>query len=419
MKLNALLKGLILSVAVSASAHAQLIEKTLENGIDAAILDAFKDAVSSSAIDDISSISLTDVKGALNSIKIDGANLIVDFDDEKISSLLNNKGIASWSGLSDPVLVWLANVNEEGMTVMGGDNEFEFAKALNSASNLNSYNLMFPIMDLTDMQEVSAQTILSHSDSQLVKASKRYDAKYFVAGAVEYNAETETYSVKWNAYSGEGNILGSGSLEGDLDLVTQNMSREVAKVLMMNKPQNTVSKTSADEVEAITSIQSDGSITLGPVAGVMSEFVKIMLKIVFKPTSTAFVGELANFTVGCCLVLPATVIYQHRKSKLSALLGCVAGTVLMTIFGTSFNAIYLLPKFAEMYGMPLEALVAMGTELNKSIVDVTSFVVLAVAPLNIVKGGLVSIVTMLVYKPLSPVIKALQAPVSVRRKAVE
>lgn len=242
MKLNALLKGLILSVAVSASAHAQLIEKTLENGIDAAILDAFKDAVSSSAIDDISSISLTDVKGALNSIKIDGANLIVDFDDEKISSLLNNKGIASWSGLSDPVLVWLANVNEEGMTVMGGDNEFEFAKALNSASNLNSYNLMFPIMDLTDMQEVSAQTILSHSDSQLVKASKRYDAKYFVAGAVEYNAETETYSVKWNAYSGEGNILGSGSLEGDLDLVTQNMSREVAKVLMMNKPQNTVSK---------------------------------------------------------------------------------------------------------------------------------------------------------------------------------
>ena len=69
--------------------------------------------------------------------------------------------------------------------------------------------------------------------------------------------------------------------------------------------------------------------------------------------------------------------------------------------------------------MPLEALVAMGTELNKSIVDVTSFVVLAVAPLNILKGGLVSIVTMLVYKPLSPVIKALQAPVSVRRKAVE
>ena len=86
-----------------------------------------------------------------------------------------------------------------------------------------------------NMQEVSAQTILSHSDSQLVKASKRYDAKYFVAGAVEYNAETETYSVKWNAYSGEGNILGSGSLEGDLDLVTQNMSREVAKVLMMKR----------------------------------------------------------------------------------------------------------------------------------------------------------------------------------------
>lgn len=267
MKLKALISSLILSSALCALANAQTYEKSLENGMDSAILDAFKDAVSSSAIDDISKVSLNDVKGALSSIRVDGANLVVAFDDDRLSSLLTSKGIASWSGLTDPVLVWLANVNEDGLTVMGGDNEYEFAKALNEASAKNSYNLMFPLMDLTDMQEVSAQTILSHSDAQLVRASGRYDAKYFVAGAVEFNSEDSEYTVKWNAYDAEGNSLGSGASEGQLEDVTAAMSRQVAKVLMQNKPQNTVSKTSADEVESITAVESDGSIALGPVAG--------------------------------------------------------------------------------------------------------------------------------------------------------
>ena len=91
----------------------------------------------------------------------------------------------------------------------------------------------------------------------------------------------------------------------------------------------------------------------------------------------------------------------------------------MTIFGTVFNAVYLLPKFAELYGMPLDAIIGMGTAINKGISDVQSFVILAVAPMNLLKGGLVSAITMVVYKPLSPVLKSLQAPVSNTRPSAE
>ena len=86
---------------------------------------------------------------------------------------------------------------------------------------------------------------------------------------------------------------------------------------------------------------------LGPSAAVVCEGIKILLKLLLKSTSTAFVGDLANFVVGCSFVLPAAIWYHIHKSKHSALLGLLLGTLCMTIFGTAFNAVYLLPKFAE------------------------------------------------------------------------
>ena len=137
---------------------------------------------------------------------------------------------------------------------------------------------------------------------------------------------------------------------------------------------------------------------LGPSATVACEAVKILLKLLFKSTSTAFVGDFANFAVGCSLVLPAVIIYHLRKSRKSAILGLVVGTAVLTIFGSAFNAVYLLPKFSQLYGMPLDAIVGMGGDINKGITSVSTFVLLAVAPLNLIKGISVSVLTMLLYK---------------------
>ena len=144
----------------------------------------------------------------------------------------------------------------------------------------------------------------------------------------------------------------------------------------------------------------------GPVAGVMTEFIKILLKLIMKSTSTAFVGELANFSVGCTLILPAGIIYLSRKTKRMALVACIAGTLCMTLFGSAFNAVYLLPKFAQLFGMPLEAIVGMGTKINPSITSVETMALFAVAPLNLLKGTIDTVLTMLLYKRLSPILKS-------------
>ena len=140
---------------------------------------------------------------------------------------------------------------------------------------------------------------------------------------------------------------------------------------------------------------------LGPTAAVYSEAVKILLKLLIKGTSTAFVGDFANFVVGCSLVLPAAIWYHAHKSRHNAVIGLILGTLTMTVLGSFFNAVYLLPKFAELFGMPLETIIGMGSEIFSSVRDVTTFVLFCVAPLNLLKGGVVSVLTMLLYKKVA------------------
>lgn len=140
---------------------------------------------------------------------------------------------------------------------------------------------------------------------------------------------------------------------------------------------------------------------LGPSSAVFCEIIKIILKLLFKSTSTAFVGDFANFVVGCSLALPAVIVYHTHKSKTSALWGCILGTLAITLVGSFFNAVYLLPKFSQLYGIPLDAIVGMGTDINGGITNVSSFVLLAVAPLNLIKGAMISVLTMLLYKKVA------------------
>ena len=70
----------------------------------------------------------------------------------------------------------------------------------------------------------------------------------------------------------------------------------------------------------------------------------------------------------------------------------------MTVFGSLFNAVYLLPKFSQLYGLPLDAIIGMGSKINGSIQSLQTFVLFAVAPLNLTKGIMISVLTLLLYK---------------------
>lgn len=137
---------------------------------------------------------------------------------------------------------------------------------------------------------------------------------------------------------------------------------------------------------------------LGPSAAVACEGVKILLKLLFKGTSTAFVGDFANFFVGCCFVLPATIWYHLHKSRYGAVLGLILGTLVMTLLGTAFNAVYLLPKFSQLFGLEMETIIGMGAMINGKVTNVATFVMICVAPLNLLKGTVVSFLTLILYK---------------------
>lgn len=172
-----------------------------------------------------------------------------------------------------------------------------------------------------------------------------------------------------------------------------------------------------------------GAFAFGPAAGVLMEFIKILLKLMIKPTSTAFVGELANFAVGCSFIIPASTIYLFKKTRKSAILSCVIGTAVLTVFGTAFNVVYLIPAFAKMFHMPMESIMEMFREALRAALGLVNMplhtffqteistdfltregslvklVAGSVAPLNLIKGAADSIVAIMIYKPLSPYLK--------------
>ncbi len=145
-----------------------------------------------------------------------------------------------------------------------------------------------------------------------------------------------------------------------------------------------------------------GAFSMGPVAGVIIEFVKILIKLVMKPTTTGFVGEFANFVIGCSLVVPAALIYHTKKSKKSAIYGMITGTIVMAISGIAVNALIMLPFYSKV--MPLESILALGAAINPAVGSIWSFAIICVGPFNLVKGVAVSFVTQLVYKRISNLI---------------
>lgn len=144
-----------------------------------------------------------------------------------------------------------------------------------------------------------------------------------------------------------------------------------------------------------------GTFSMGPVAGVLIELIKILLNLLINGTYTAGVGEFANFGIGCALVVPAGIIYKRKASRTNAVIGLVIGTIVMAIVGGAFNAYVLIPLYSKAI-MPMDTIISMGNQINPNITGLTTFIMFAVVPFNLVKGVIVSIMTILLYKYLRP-----------------
>jgi riboflavin transporter FmnP len=150
-----------------------------------------------------------------------------------------------------------------------------------------------------------------------------------------------------------------------------------------------------------------GSFIMGPVSGIIMEAIKILLKLLVKGTSTAYVGDLANFLIGCSLVVPASIIYKRKKSKKNAFIGMLVGTAFMTVAGVVFNYFILIPFYVKAFGMPLDYIIAAGAKINSAVSNKFNFTLICVAPFNIVKGIVDGLITAVIYKRISTFIKGI------------
>lgn len=147
-----------------------------------------------------------------------------------------------------------------------------------------------------------------------------------------------------------------------------------------------------------------GGFALGPMAAVLIELLKNLLNLLLNGTTTAFVGEFANFITGCVFVVPAALIYRHKKSLKNAILGMIVGALSLTVVGSLLNYFVLVPTYVEMYKLPLDSIVGMASAVNPAVTDLKSMIVFAVAPFNLLKGIICSILAVLLYKRVSGIL---------------
>ncbi len=141
---------------------------------------------------------------------------------------------------------------------------------------------------------------------------------------------------------------------------------------------------------------------MGPIQGFAVIVVKNLVHML--GTSTMCVGELADILMSSCYVIPASLIYRSGKNRKSALKALFAGSVLMIAGSVLINYFMLIPAYQVLMGMPLEAIIGMGQAVFGFVNSTGKLVVFITAPFNILKAAVLSFVTYLLYKRVSPLL---------------
>lgn len=147
-----------------------------------------------------------------------------------------------------------------------------------------------------------------------------------------------------------------------------------------------------------------GSFAMGPATGVWVEFIKNILNFAMEGSTTNGIGELTNFLIGSVFAYTCGCVYQKKKTFRNAVLSLIIGVLVMAAFATLNNYFVMFPLYAKVFGVEVQNLIDMASKVNGFVVDYKTLMLYAVLPFNLLKGTVVSIITMLVYKKVSPIL---------------
>lgn len=141
---------------------------------------------------------------------------------------------------------------------------------------------------------------------------------------------------------------------------------------------------------------------MGPLQGFAVIVIKNLVHML--GTSTACVGELADILMSSCFVIPASLIYRRNKSRKGAVVAMVTASIAMTVASVLVNYFILIPAYQTLMNLPLAVIVGMGQKVWSYIDNAVKLVIFITAPFNILKAVVLSLVTFLLYKRVSPLL---------------
>ncbi len=144
--------------------------------------------------------------------------------------------------------------------------------------------------------------------------------------------------------------------------------------------------------------------SLGPVSGVIVCLVKNLINMT--ASTTGCVGELSNFLLGCMLVVPAGMIYKYKRNRIGALVGALVGSVIMGLGSLLTNYYIVYPVYYNF--LPYEAILGMYQALYPKVNDLWDCLLVFNLPFTIMKGLLCAVITFVIYKPVSIVMKTVE-----------
>lgn len=145
-----------------------------------------------------------------------------------------------------------------------------------------------------------------------------------------------------------------------------------------------------------------GAFSMGPAAGMAILLIKDLFGLLH--SSSMYVGELADFLMSAAYVLPAALLYRRHKTRGMALAGMTVGSVCMIVAAVLVNWLIMFPFYMTAYGMPLEGIIGMAQAVLPFVDTQWKVLLCVTAPFNLLKGVVLSVLTYVLYKRLSPLL---------------
>lgn len=148
-----------------------------------------------------------------------------------------------------------------------------------------------------------------------------------------------------------------------------------------------------------------GGFSMGPFAGFLIVCIKLILNIIIKGTTTFYVGDLSNLIVSSTFVIITAVIYKKYKTKKSAIIALIIGSIAMSIVATISNSFFIFPLYAKILKLDLNVFVNMVSKINPLVKNYFTLMLFSILPFNLVKTFVTSFITSILYKKISPILK--------------